>query len=290
MDEMLAQCGARVLQPGDSLDMGELQQNQMKEEAQARAMRQGQEAENLEKTRAKLLEEGGAEKVVERAEAVKAQATACLAERPQQSLGLYLLGVWFCKGGPFPTSIAPSAPMPKGRVVADAARGDAAEGVDPQLLLSLQSNVSLCCLKLGDFLGAALTAEAILSSPACDEAMTNKARLRLATARRENGDYAEAEKVLKLVLKQDEKLGHKIAARELELIKRLKAADKKRFSGLFDRGGEDLYGKDELKERRKEARARVATGRFLVSHLSREAPVISLESARCPHSERGATR
>ena len=256
LQEILAQSGGRLLKPGENLDVGELQQQQANEEAQMRLMRQQQEAESFEKTRAKLVAEGGGGALQERATAMKDQAKKSFDEgRPQQALGLYLLGLWFCRGGRFPTSIAPSAPMPRGRTVAEAAAGSPADGVDAAFFLTLLSNLSLCCLKLKDFSGAQATAAQVLASPACDEAMANKARLRLAKASREAGDLAEAERVLRDILRQDGKLGHTIARRELEAVRKLKAADKKRFQGLFARGAEDLYSEAELKERRAEARA-----------------------------------
>ncbi|KAH8076339.1 hypothetical protein JL721_336 [Aureococcus anophagefferens] len=242
LQEILAQSGGRLLKPGENLDVGELQQQQANEEAQMRLMRQQQEAESFEKTRAKLVAEGGGGALQERATAMKDQAKKSFDEgRPQQALGLYLLGLWFCRGGRFPTSIAPSAPMPRGRTVAEAAAGSPADGVDAAFFLTLLSNLSLCCLKLKDFAGAQATATQVLESPACDEAMANKARLRLAKASREAGDLAKAERVLRDILKQDGKLGHTIARRELEAVRKLKAADKKRFQGLFAKGSEDLY-------------------------------------------------
>ncbi|KAH8096000.1 hypothetical protein JL720_3339 [Aureococcus anophagefferens] len=252
LQEILAQSGGRLLKPGENLDVGELQQQQANEEAQMRLMRQQQEAESFEKRG--FVAEAAA--LQERATAMKDQAKKSFDEgRPQQALGLYLLGLWFCRGGRFPTSIAPSAPMPRGRTVAEAAAGSPADGVDAAFFLTLLSNLSLCCLKLKDFAGAQATATQVLESPACDEAMANKARLRLAKASREAGDLAKAERVLRDILKQDGKLGHTIARRELEAVRKLKAADKKRFQGLFAKGSEDLYSESELKERRAEARA-----------------------------------
>ena len=58
VDAMLASCGARVMQPGDTIDPGELQQSQEREAQQQRYERQTAEAARFDATRATLVAEG----------------------------------------------------------------------------------------------------------------------------------------------------------------------------------------------------------------------------------------
>ena len=109
LQEILSSTGSRLLQPGEELSDVQIQQQEESEVAQMRLMRQQQEAQSFEKTRKKLLDEGGGGAVVTRATAMKVEAKKSLDDdKPQQALGLYLLALWFCHGGPFPAAIAPS--------------------------------------------------------------------------------------------------------------------------------------------------------------------------------------